>query len=317
MNSVPFTTISSLLIDRLVLALESLTDGELAVDMLIASGERAIAPLEKLLLQGKARTIAVPRCRAVRALGGLHARGTLLAYFEKYDLPADPVVLFAEDAVRSAVARELMRWREDEVFQSLLRAAEQRATVGLIESLGEFCRSEAIPLLFETLEDDLCRNAAFVALCKTPAETCGYAILSLQGRAGANLIGPAATRRRRATAELFRNLGISRGEWQDVSRLLKDEDPAVVISAAAVGFRVAPQQEFPAIVQALFRVAPKLNWLQEDEVIRLLDEHKALAHSVARQILADLRAHGQHENWLSPAWRILWHLEQREASAAQ
>ena len=98
MSGVPFTTISSSLIDRLVLALESLTDGELAVDMLIASGERAIAPLEELLLQGKARTIAVPRCRAVRALGGLEARGTLLAYFEKCELPADPVVLFNEIA---------------------------------------------------------------------------------------------------------------------------------------------------------------------------------------------------------------------------
>ena len=182
MSGVPFTTISSSLIDRLVLALESLTDGELAVDMLIASGERAIAPLEELLLQGKARTIAVARCRAVRALGELQARGTLLAYFEKCDLPADPVVLFAEDAVRSAVALELMRWREDEVFQTLLRAAKQRATVVLIESLGEFCRSEAIPLLFETLEDDLCRNAAFAALCKTPAQTRGYAILSLAGK---------------------------------------------------------------------------------------------------------------------------------------
>jgi hypothetical protein len=49
----------------------------------------------------------------------------------------------------------------------------------------------------------------------------------------------------------------------------------------------------------------------------LLDEHKALAHSVARQILADLRAHGQHVNWLSPTWRILWHLEPIKASADQ
>jgi hypothetical protein len=315
MSSIPFTTIPGLLIDRLVLALESLTDGELAVDMLVASGERAIAPLEELLLQGKARTIAVPRCRAVRALGGLQARETLLAYFEKCDLPADPVVLFAEDAVRSAVAHELMRWREDEVFQALLRAARQRATVGLVESLGEFCSPEAIPLLFETLEDDLCRHAAYAALCRTPAETRCYAILSLQGRTGANLMGPAASRRRRATAELFRNLGISRGEWQDVSRLLKEEDPTVVIGVAAVGFRVAPQEEFPDIIHALFRIGNKVNWLQEDDVIRLLDQHKPLARSMAKQVLADLRVHGQHVNWLSPTWRILWHLEQIEASA--
>jgi hypothetical protein len=304
----PSRAISSSQIARLVRALESLTDGELAVDLLIAAGERSILPLEEFLLQGKARTIAVPRCRAVRALGGLRARQTLLSYFAKVDLPADPVVLFAEDAVRSAVAHELLRWREDEVFYVLLKAATQRATIGLIESLGEFRRSEAIPVLFETLEDDLCRNAAFAALSETPEESRHYAILSLRGGAGASLVGAAASRRRRATAELFRKIGISRGDWQDVARLLEDEDPTVIICAATVGFHVAPQAEFPAIVSALFRVAHKLNWLQEDEVVHLLDEHKSLAHSEANRVLANLRARGEQVNWLSATWRILGHL---------
>jgi hypothetical protein len=253
----PSRAISSSQIARLVRALESLMDGELAVDLLIAAGEQSILPLAEFLLGGEARTIAVPRCRAARALGSLQARGTLLSYFAKVDLPADPVVLFAEDAVRSAVAHELLRWREDKVFYAILKAARQRATVGLIESLGEFCRSDAIPLLFEILEDDLCRNAAFTALSKTPEESRHYAILSLRGGAGANLVGAAASRRRRATAELFSKLGISRGDWQDVAQLLEDEDPTVVICAAAVGFCVAPQEEFPAIVSALFRVAPQ------------------------------------------------------------
>jgi hypothetical protein len=175
-----------------------------------------------------------------------------------------------------------MRWREDEVFYALLRAARQRATVGLVESLGEFCRSEAIPVLFETLEDDLCRNAAFAALCKTPGEDPALRHPLPSRGAGANLIGPAASRRRRATAELFRKLGISREEWQDVAQVARRRGSHSVICAATVGFHVAPQEEFPAIVRALFRVAHKLNWLQEDEVIHLLDEHKALAHSVGQ-----------------------------------
>jgi hypothetical protein len=304
----PSRAISSSQIAHLVRALESLTDGELAVDLLIAAGEQSILPLEEFLLEGKARTIAVPRCRAARALGGLRARGTLLSYFAKVDLPADPVVLFAEDAVRSTVAHELLRCREDEVFYTLLKAATQRATVGLIESLGEFHRSEAIPVLFQTLEDDLCRNAAFAALSKTPEESRHYAILSLRGGAGAGLLGAAASRRRRATAELFRKLGISPGDWQDVARLLEDEDPTVIICAATVGFHVAPKAEFSAIVSALFRVAHKLNWLQEDEVIHLLDEHTALAHCEANRVLRDLRARGEQVNWLSATWRILAHL---------
>ena len=189
-----------------------------------------------------------------------------------------------------------------------MKAATRRATPGLIESLGEFCHSEAIPVLFETLEGDLCRNAAFAALSKTPEESRHYAILSLRGETTANLVGAAASRRRRATAELFRKLGLSRGDWQDVARLLEDEDPTVVIGAATVGFHVAPQEEFPGIVSALFRVAHKLNWLQEDEVVHLLDEHTALAQSQADQVLADLLARGEQVNWLSATWRILGHL---------
>jgi hypothetical protein len=312
MQRFPAQALSSSQIARLVRALESLTDGELAVDLLIAAGERSILPLEEFLLGGKARTIAVPRCRAARALGGLGARGTLLSYFAKVDLPVDPVVLFAEDAVRSEVAHELLRWREDEVFYALLNAATQRATVGLIESLGEFCRSDAIPVLFEVLEDDLCRDAAFVALCKIPEESRHYAILSLREGAGADLVGAASSRRRRATAELFRKLGISRGDWQDVAQLLEDEDPTVVICAATVGFREAPQEGFRGNVNALFRVAPKLNWLQEDEVVHLLDQHKALAYCEANQVLANLRVSGERVNWLSATWRILAHLGRLE-----
>jgi hypothetical protein len=321
MGSFPSQALSSSQIARLVRALESLTDGELAVDLLIAAGERSILPLEEFLLGGKARTIALPRCRAARALGGLRARGTLLSYFARVDLPADPVVLFAEDAVRSAVAHELLRWREDEVFYALLKAARQRATVGLVESLGEFRRSDAIPVLFEILEDDLCRDAAFEALCKIPEDARHYAILSLREGAGAGLVGAASSRRRRATAELFRKLGISRGDWQDVAKFLEDEDPTVIICAATVGFQVAPPEELRGIVNALFRVAPKLNWLQEDEVVHLLDEHKAFANCEANRVLADLRERGEQVNWLSATWRILAHLgrldlEKREQDVA-
>jgi hypothetical protein len=302
-------TMTGAQIEGYIQALESLTDGELAVDLLIACGNSAIPPLAELLLHGKPRTIAAPRCRAVRALGGLEARETLLAYFDKVELPGDPVVLFAEDAVRSAVAHELMRWRGEEVFQALWRAASQRATLGLIEALGEFSRSDAVPLLFEKLEDDLCRIAAFTALCKTPDETRKYAILFVRCDTRTNFRGPGTSRRRRAAAELFRKLGISGEEWQDVSPMLEDDDPTVVICAASAGFRVALEKEFPRIVRALFRVTHKLNWVQEDLIIHLLDEHRSLAHSVAKEVLADLRTRGEDVNWLSPTWRILGRLE--------
>lgn len=295
-------------IESLIRAMDSLIDGDMAVDLLIACGKQAIGPVGEFLLDGKPRTIALPRRRAARVLGHLDARSVLLAYFEKVELPRDAAVLFAEDAVRSDVARELMRWRDEETFQTLLRATRRRATFGLIEALGEFRRPETIPLLFESLEDDLCRAAAFPALLKTPGETHQYAVLCLRGEVRTTLEGTQSARRRRGVLELLRKLKSESFEWREVSRFLQDRDPAVVICTASLGFRVAHKDELPEIVRALFRVAAKLNWLQEDEMIHLLDEHQQLARSVGKQILADLRARGEHTNWLSPTWRILGHL---------
>jgi len=79
MSSIPFTAMSSLQIGRLVLALGILDRWRAgcgsAHPLPERTGDRS---LEELLLHGKARTIAVPRCRAARALGGLQARATLL-----------------------------------------------------------------------------------------------------------------------------------------------------------------------------------------------------------------------------------------------
>jgi hypothetical protein len=103
--------------------------------------------------------------------------------------------------------------------------------------------------------------------------------------------------------------------------LLGGKARTVIICAATVGFRVAPQEEFRGIVSALFRVAPKLNWLQEDEVVHLLDEHKVLADCEANRVLTDLRERGEQVSWLSATWRILGHLgrldlEKRENDVA-
>ncbi|MGC9158297.1 MAG: hypothetical protein ACP5FH_04850 [Terracidiphilus sp.] len=60
--SQPLMELSGPQIDRLIAALESLTEGDLAVDLLIACGPAAISPLSDFLLKGPARAIALPRC---------------------------------------------------------------------------------------------------------------------------------------------------------------------------------------------------------------------------------------------------------------
>jgi len=295
-------------LDRLIGVLDSLKDGDLAVEMLIAHGQGAVPHLADFLLKGSPRTISLPRCRAVRALGELGAYSSLISYFKNYVRPQDSTVLFAEDAVRSAAARELMRCNSTEVFHVLLDAAWQRATGGLVLALGEFHRLESVPLLFEALEDDLCREDAMNSLRGLPDATRQFGILAIRGLTGVTIEGAGARCRMRATLQILSELGVAKGDWPDLCRFLRESDPGTVIAASQIGFTVAPDTELPEIVIALFEIAKKLGFVQEDEVQQLLDAHPGIAREIATQIAKQRRDSGERPNWLSPSWRILNHV---------
>ena len=289
-------------------ALDSLVDGDPAVEILIARGPRAIPYLADFLLKGSPRTIALPRCRAVHALGELGGRSALISYFTDYKPPRDAAVLFAEDAVLSAAAGELMRWKSDEVFQVLLAAAGQRATGAMVLALGEFCRPESVPLLFDLLEDDLCRDDAMASLRKLPDDTRQFGILSIRGLTGVTMDGPSARCRRRATLQLLVEIGIIPGDWLDLRRFLWERDPGTVIAAAEIGFGSAPDPEHSAIAIALLRVAETFDAVQEEDVTQLLDAHADVARNAALQLVKDRKSSGDRPDWLSPSFRILNHL---------
>jgi hypothetical protein len=299
------TATSGQQIDQLIVALDSLKDGDLAAEKLIIVGRSAIPALSDFLLRGSPRSISLPRCRAVRALGQLGAYSTLISYFREYERPQDGSVLFTEDAVRSAAARELMRWRSDEVFHVLLDAAKQRATEGLIVALGEFHRPESVPVMFEVLEDDLCRECAMENLRNVPNGTRQYAFLAIRQLTGVNLDGAAAVCRRRAVLQLLSELGISPSDWPELRRFLSESDPAIVVAAAQVGLSVAPESEWPQIITALLKVADRLDSVQQGDVTQLLDAHRTIAHEIAFEIAQHRKDLGQKPNWLSPSWRIL------------
>lgn len=295
-------------IENLIACLDSLIDGDRAVSELVAYGEGAIPYLEHFLLSGSPRTIALPRCRVVRALGELGAYSILLAYFREYERPVDPQVLFAEDAVRSAVARELLNWKSDEVYKVLLEAARERATSGLVLALGEFRKPESVPLLVAALDDDLCREEAVEGLRKLPIVAREYAILSVRGKTETDLFALGASRGRRAILQLLVEFGITRDEWADLHGFLQEADSALVIATAHLGFQAGPASDYPEIVEALLRVSAHINWVQEDEMARLLDAHHDLASRRALKIVGERQRRGEQPNWLLPSWRILRHL---------
>lgn len=294
--------------ERLIAALDSLIDGEAAAERLVAAGPAAAPWLERFLLDGPARTIALPRCRAVHALGDLGAQHVLLAYFRQHRRPSDPAVLFAEDAVRSAAAEELAKHPSEEVYETLLDASRVRPTNGLIRALSEFARSESIPVLFAALDDDLCREEARAALRRVKPQARAYAALLLRGKHPASIPMTASLRERRAVLQLLREFGTDADCWPILREYLEDPDPDSVIAVAGTGFAAGPVDEYSNIVSALFRISSHLNWMQEDEVTRLLEAHAAQARPLALRLCGEAAAKGEQPNWLSPRWRILRHL---------
>ena len=316
----PLNQIREQKIDDLVESLGSLQDGDLAIEMLVARGKKAIPYLSDFLLNRPPRTIALPRCRAVRALGELGACSSLIAYFKKYKRPQDGAVLFAEDAVRSAAARELARYPSTEVFRVLLDAAWERATGGLVLALGEFHRPEAVPLLFEILEDDFCREDAMKALRKLPEAVRQFGILSVRGLTGVILDGPAAVRRRRATVQLLSEVGVASSDWPELRKYLFADDAATVVATAKIGFTETSEADWAAIIGVLFKIADRVNSLEEEEIEEMLDAHPVAARRVAIEIAKERQNHGEKPHWLSPFWRLLNHalggtLETRSAHA--
>lgn len=288
--------------------LNSLVNGEGAVERIVFFGRLAVPHLEHFLLDCPPRTIAVPRCRAVRALAELGAYSVLTNYFKRYERPADSAILFAEDAVRSAAAHELAQFHSDEVYGVLLDAARQRATSGLIQALGSFRRCESVPLLFDLLEDDLCRADAITELLKVPEAAQPYAILFFRRCTSTPIEGSSALRRRRSALQLLTAFGIAKSNWPEIRRYLRDDDLDCVIAAARIGLSVVPESATAEIVEMLIESSPRMNWAQEMEATELLDERRAVAVAAAKTFARLRRNAGMTPNWLSPFWRILHHL---------
>jgi len=63
-------------------------------------------------------------------------------------------------AVKNTAGRRLSAWQDNETFEILIEFCKKRNLPGVIETIAEFERPEAIPCLDRALEDDMCRIAA-------------------------------------------------------------------------------------------------------------------------------------------------------------
>jgi hypothetical protein len=268
-------------IEALVESLNSLHEGELGVDMLVACGERAIEPLRRFLLHGKPSGIFMPKQRAVKALVELGAKEVLLDYLAFDEQIADPVVAHGEEAVKNTVARALAAWHTEDVYQALLRALRHRRLHGVIEALGEFPgRVEAVPELVAALEDDFCRGSAEDVL-RNLGEAAHFAFIDAArtpNPSGANET-PSSRSRRRSALRLLESVRLLVEDWRKVAALLHDSDPEIAARAGNIALNLADRRNKELAVKRMIELLPTSHWLLQAEIQGWLENHLDVALS--------------------------------------
>ncbi len=273
-------------VTRLVRALQSLVDGESAIDELVACGPPAVPALREFLLNGRISSVPQPRMWAAEALARLEARDVLIEYLEAPDRATDAQLSFGEDAVRNTAARHLGRWHDEHTFAVLLRLCERRLLPGVIEALAGFERAAAMPCLDRALEDDFCRTPAEEGLRRMGPAARGHLVFSaISALPDAEKETPSSLGRRRRAAAMLADMGVDARDWGELRRLLDEQDPELLVSAAHIATACAGPEDRAAAAAVLVGKLGAVPWhAQEDAEAALL----ALAPESIPAIQAEL-----------------------------
>jgi hypothetical protein len=271
-------------IESLVQDLESLRGGSMAAAALVGCGARAIPPLRTFLLGGLPRSIFQPRQLAVETLAELGAKDVLLEYLSAPVVIDDAVVRHGEDAVRSTAARELARWRTEDVFQCLREASFNQLLPGIVEALGVFEREDAMPYFLWALGDGICRSCAEEAIRKLGER----ARPSLSDAANSpspsdEEESPSSLQRRRWALRILSELTLSGEEWTKLRNLLDENDAEIAITTARIALETASLSDKKRAIVRLIEVLPRADWLRQREARDALANH----FDVSRQAIED------------------------------
>jgi len=278
---------------ELVERLESPVDAPDVTRRLIAAGAAAVEPLRRYLLSGRILSVFEPRRRAVDILAALGARDVLLEYLEQGREVQEPVLRLSEDAVEGAAARALAAWPDDEVFGAVLRRTQHRLLPGLVEALGRLRRPEALPLLLQALEDDLCRRGAEEALAVFgPSATAALIEAASSPSSSGDRESPSSLGRRRSAAALLAG-GLATAEhWPALRSLLLEEDPGLLVAAARLATRFGTEADRELAASTLISLAEVVTWplsLEiEDGLVDLLPQARAVIEQEVRRLEARL-----------------------------
>jgi hypothetical protein len=299
-------------IQELVDRLNSLKDGEDAVADLLACGRKAIKPLRQFLLHGKPSHIFQPRQHAVEALAGLGAKEVLVEYLTRGSEIPDPVDRYGEEAVENTAARLLARWRDEDVYNVLLPLLRRKPMPGVIETIGEFGRTEAIPDFIRALGDDIARGPAEEALWKV-GEAARLELLdaALTPVPSVAEESPSSQRRRRSTLRLLAGLSLSAEDWHRLAVLTADPDPEVAARAARIALRVADERWKHRAVRCLVKLLLDADPFLQAEIESWLLRHSGIAESAIEEEIALRRLAASAGDSAGSALRLLLAVKNR------
>lgn len=251
---------------RLLACLQSLVEGQSAIEELAACGPRAVPSLREFLLSGRITSVPQPRMWAVEALALLGARDVLIEYLQAAGRGVDAQLQFAEDAVKNTAGRRLSAWRDDETFETLLEFCKKWNLPGVIETIAEFERPEAIPCLDRALEDDMCRIAAEDGLRRLgPAARCALVLSAVTPLPNADEETPSSLCRRRSALRLLTVIGVERQSWAELRQLLSECDPELVARLARIASSVANPSDRVSVAANLVATLGRLPWFVSKE----------------------------------------------------
>lgn len=264
--------------------LKSLHDGDLGVFDIVACGRRTVPALRALLLEGPSSGIYQPRCRAVEALAVLGAHDVLIEFLSSPRDVADPVNRTGEEAVITTAARALAANRDVRVFPLMLQLAKRQPLAGVIDALGSFRRSEALPYLIRALREDYSRRAAEAALLRMgPRARVALLKAAMQRCPSAEWESPSSRRARRSAVQLLARLGVSLALRPQVCDLMDDPDAEVAMHACRAYLTSTPAHEKPDVLRRVMDLIPRLGWVVCMEAEECILDH----FESAREIIAE------------------------------
>jgi hypothetical protein len=296
-------------IQSLVKDLDSLKGGRAAAAALIGCGPRAVPFLRSFLLYGKPRGVYQPRQLAVETLAELGAKDVLLEYLEQPSQIEDAVVRFGEGAVKSTAARELGRFRTDDVFKRLQKVALDHLLPGLVETLGAFADVETMPYLLWALGDGICRAPAEEAIRRMGHQALPFLIDAADKPDPSREEEiPASRQRRKSVVRLLSDLSVSDNDWPRLRPLLEDRDSEIVMTASRIAIDVAPLVERQRAVERLIEVLPHANWFLRAEAQTVLAAHFDLAQEAVEREIIRRSASTEKEQAMDMVLRMLVNL---------